>query len=199
MPDVIAAPAAAATPNPADLAAVIQPAAAVVEPAATVVQPVVEDAAAKAAKATADAAAKATADAAAKTAADAAAKTAREAVEKELRPTVEKEQLTKLVDAAKKQAEKWTNDAKTDKEIGGEQFDASLVSAKSVLTAFGNEGFKSYLETTGLGNHPEMIRLLTKVAKAIGPDKLLSGGQGANQGGAKSIADVMYPNQAKKA
>lgn len=161
---VVAAPVAAVTPSPASPVA-----APVAAPAAAVVPPVVD---------------------AAKQAADAAA--LRTTVEKELRGTVETEQLAKFTAAAKKQGEDWANAAKTDAEIGGVNFDSNLVSAKNVLNTYATPEFKSFLETTGLGNHPSMIKLLVKVAKAVGEDKLLAGGQGSGQAQAKSAAEVLY-------
>lgn len=163
MPNEPAAPVAAVTQSPAD------PAAAVVVAAPAAPAVVVDPA---------------------KQAADAAA--LRTTVEKELRGTVETEQLAKFTAAAKKQGEDWANAAKTDAEIGGVNFDSNLVSAKNVLNTYATPEFKSFLETTGLGNHPSMIKLLVKVAKAVGEDKLLAGGQGSGQAQAKSAAEVLY-------
>lgn len=117
-------------------------------------------------------------------------------IEKELRTAVEKEQLDKFTAAAKDQVSKWETAAKTDPEIGGDKFDANIVAAKSVLGKFGNEAFTKYLNETGLGSHPEMIRMMIKIAKEFGEDKLLAGGAGAGQAQAKSTAEVLYPNQA---
>lgn len=172
---------AAATQSPADPAAVV--AAVTATPAAVVAAP------AAAAAVVADPA---------KVEAD--KKAERAAIETELRGNVEKETLAKFTDAAKKQADAWQTSAKTDAEIGGANFDATLISAKNVIGAYGNEAFKTFLNTTGLGNHPEMIRLLSKVAKAVGEDKLLAGGAGAGQGNAqKTAGEVLYPNQKKAA
>lgn len=174
---------AAATQSPADPAAVVAAVTApvvapVVAPAAVVTAPVVPDAA----KVEAD------------------KKAERVAIETELRGNVEKETLAKFTDAAKKQADAWQASAKTDAEIGGANFDTTLVAAKNVLNVYGNPAFTTFLNTTGLGNHPEMIRLLSKVAKAVGEDKLLAGGAGAGQGNAqKTAGEVLYPNQKKAA
>lgn len=90
----------------------------------------------------------------------------------------------------------WVEQAKTDKEIGGEKFDSTVTSAKAAIKKFGNERFLEALNFSGLGNHPEMIRFLNNVAKAFGEDKLVIGSPGS--GDAKvSIADKLFPNQNK--
>lgn len=64
----------------------------------------------------------------------------------------------------------WADQARADPEIGGNKFDATLASAKSALTRFGTPELNSYLETSGAGNHPEVIRLMAKVGAMIGED-----------------------------
>lgn len=87
----------------------------------------------------------------------------------------------------------WVNSAKADKEIGGDKFDASVTGAKQALAKFGNDGFKEALSLTGMGNHPEMVRFLFKVSKAMAEDKPVTG-QTAGEKPA-SIAKLLFPNQ----
>lgn len=88
----------------------------------------------------------------------------------------------------------WVNEAKADKEFGGQNFNASLGLAKNALKAFGTPKLNEALEFSGMGDHPELIRFLTKVGKAIGEDSLKFGHAGQSQP-KKDASDVLYPNE----
>ena len=96
-----------------------------------------------------------------------------------------------LAEAHVQQVEQWLEAARTDKEIGGAQFDASVSIAKKALDSFGTPELKAALDDSGLGNHPEVIRLLANIGKRISEDglaSLQSGGGGAK----RSPAEVLY-------
>lgn len=95
-----------------------------------------------------------------------------------------KEEAQQLLDlslqAQEKQAEtyratqaQWIEQAKSDKEFGGTQFDENSAVANKALDAFGTPELITLLRTTGFGNHPEVIRAFVKVGKAVGEDKLV--------------------------
>ena len=94
----------------------------------------------------------------------------------------------KMLEAA---TAEWGNAAKTDKEFGGDKFDESLATAKSFLTEFGTPEITQLLNQSGLGNHPEVIRLFYRAGKALGPDRVITGQ--ASTGAGNSIAQRMYP------
>lgn len=75
---------------------------------------------------------------------------------------------------------KWAEDAQNDKEIGGDKFDATLGAARAFLsnTELVAPAFKDFLETTGLGNHPEMIRMVARIAPHFASDTPVTGGGG---------------------
>lgn len=91
--------------------------------------------------------------------------------------------------------ENWVKEAKADKEIGGKKFDTSVDLAKQAISKFGTDEFKEALNFSGLGNHPEMIRFLSNVAKGFGEDKMVSG-DAANEG-PRDPADILFPNHNK--
>lgn len=103
--------------------------------------------------------------------------------------------IQQMQEQAAERVAQWAEDAKADKEIGGEKFDTSLQSAKNALTRFGNDGLTQFLEETGLGNHPEMIRAFAKIDAAISEDQLDDSG---GQGGQRSVADKLYPSMRKE-
>lgn len=90
---------------------------------------------------------------------------------------------------------KWGEDARTDKEFGGTNFDANVGLANKVLTKYGTPQLRQTLNETGVGNHPEIIRLLVKIGKDISEDAITPGGSPAATG-ETSAAKRLYPNMA---
>jgi hypothetical protein len=71
------------------------------------------------------------------------------------------------------QRKAWLNDAKADKEIGGSNWDATMQDSARALDRLGfpkGSPLRSALDESGFGNHPEMIRLIARVGKAVGED-----------------------------
>jgi hypothetical protein len=81
--------------------------------------------------------------------------------------------------------------AKADKEIGGEKFDESVGIAKLAMDAYFTPEFSKFLNDTGLGNHPEMIRGLHKAGIPLKPDGWVPGQKGTK---APSTAQGFYNN-----
>lgn len=94
-------------------------------------------------------------------------------------------------------ADKWFEDAKSDKEIGGNNFKANVELAKRALGHFASENMIKVLNDTGLGNNPELIRTFMKVGKLLGDDKLITASHHAGSGKA-SVADRLYPTTKQK-
>lgn len=87
-----------------------------------------------------------------------------------------------------KQVADWGDAVKTDKEIGGDKFDANLTKAKQALDKFGSPELRQFLETSGMGNNPELIRAFYKVGAAMSEDTLAT----SNETGQRSAAEVLY-------
>lgn len=86
----------------------------------------------------------------------------------------------------------WSTKAKADPEFGGDKFEENVGVAKKALERFGSPEFNEWLRTTGLGNHPELIRTFFRAGKAISEDGFVPG-RGGQQGDG-SIAQRMFPN-----
>lgn len=87
-----------------------------------------------------------------------------------------------------KQTADWADAAKTDKEYGGDKFEANMTRAKQALEKFGTPELREYLESTGMGNNPELIRAFYKVGAAMSEDTLVT----SNETGQRSAAEVLY-------
>lgn len=102
--------------------------------------------------------------------------------------------VTKQQEAAAKMQAQWIEASKTDKEFGGEALSENLGVAKRALEAFASPELRTMLNTSGLGNHPEVIRLFNRVGKAISEDGRVVTGSRANA--PTDPARRLFPNQA---
>lgn len=84
--------------------------------------------------------------------------------------------------------EQWAADVKADKEIGGDKLPSNLSAAQRALDQFGTPELKEYLNTTGLGNHPDLVKTFVKIGKAMSEDGMVTGGND----GQRSAAEVLY-------
>lgn len=99
-------------------------------------------------------------------------------------PMVQQQQ----VEAWQKTTEQWAADVKADKEIGGDKLTGNLSAAQRALAQFGTHELKEYLEGTGLGNHPELVKAFVKIGKAMSEDGMVTG----KESGQRSAAEVLY-------
>lgn len=92
----------------------------------------------------------------------------------------------------------WAESARTDKEFGGDKLNDNLVVAKKALDSFGSPELRKLLNESGLGNHPEMIRMMYRAGKAISEDRFVGGTRGGQKSGPKGfndLASALYSNQ----
>ena len=77
----------------------------------------------------------------------------------------------------------WREQAKADKEIGGERLAAAQATAQQALKQFGDADLRALLKSPSpenpnglaIGNHPAVLRFLNRVGKAIADPTLLQG------------------------
>lgn len=98
---------------------------------------------------------------------------------------------TRQAEAHAQLVETWTEQVKTDKEIGGDKLDENLGVARKAIDTFGSPELKALLNSTGLGNHPEVVKLAFKVGKAISEDRFV---QGSPKGAETDVAKKLFPN-----
>lgn len=94
--------------------------------------------------------------------------------------------------------QQWREAAKTDKEFGGEKFDENLAVAKTAISTFASPALQELLNTSPLGNHPEILRMFWKVGQTLKDDKIETGGSGAKGAAEKHPSEVLYPSMLKK-
>lgn len=97
---------------------------------------------------------------------------------------------------AKTVGEDWPKQAKDDPEIGGAKWDATASNAVRAVKTLGTPALKEYLDASGGGNHPELIRFMSKVGAMIKEDDPAIG----NAAGKVAVdrVDVLYPDDKPK-
>ena len=91
------------------------------------------------------------------------------------------------------QVEQWAADTKADKEIGGDKLTVSVGHAQKALDTFASKEFREFLDSTGLGNHPEMVRAFAKVGKLMSEDSFVTGqGNGSPK---NDLVEAFYPSK----
>jgi hypothetical protein len=89
-----------------------------------------------------------------------------------------------------KQVESWSADVNKDPELSKPEVQAD---ARKAVETFGSPELKTLLNSTGMGNHPELVRLMAKIGKAISEDKVLGKSEGGNKP-ARDAASILYGN-----
>ncbi|MTH65069.1 hypothetical protein [Paracoccus shanxieyensis] len=86
----------------------------------------------------------------------------------------------------------WTQELRDDKEFGGERFDQSVATAVKGIEAVGSPELRSLLDTTGMGNHPSIVRAFQKVGQLVADAPFATGTVPASA--PKGMGARMYPN-----
>lgn len=73
----------------------------------------------------------------------------------------------------------------------GEKFSANLDLAKGVIRKFGDEKFMQYIEGSGMGNNPQLVKMLSKIGSMMLEDKALgSGSEFGLKDGTRAVAEI---------
>ena len=117
----------------------------------------------------------------------------------------------KQTEAWGKTVQGWADSAKADEEIGGTRWDDTVKTAVGFMGKFTTEAGRDYLNSTGAGNHPEMIRMARNAGKELarleaenaslkkqltGEDNPATGGAGGSSKPADA-ANILFPTEAK--
>ncbi len=104
---------------------------------------------------------------------------------------------TKRAEEFKNMQAEWKTQAEQDKEIGGSNYEQNLAVANQALSKVGTPELTSLIDSSGFGNHPEVIRLFYKIGVAIGEDKVVTGANAGQQADTKDPVNF-YSNSNMK-
>lgn len=92
----------------------------------------------------------------------------------------------------------WVSDVKADGEIGNLDEVKRTVGRFLDDPAFAGPKTREGFEVTGSGNHPEVIRFIYRMAKALGEGTHVTGNSPVRQVTDRSLAERIYPNLAER-
>lgn len=92
------------------------------------------------------------------------------------------------------QVEAWVGELKNDKTFGGANFDGNVKIAQKAMADFGSPELKQMLETSGLGSHPEVVRLFHRIGQQLSEGSVHR--TTSDIPAERSLAERMYPNLA---
>jgi hypothetical protein len=72
----------------------------------------------------------------------------------------------------KSEGARWKSEVEADKDLGGKNLTQTIANTKRVMDRFAPEGspMRSLLNETGYGNHPEFVRFVNAIGKAMAED-----------------------------
>lgn len=88
----------------------------------------------------------------------------------------------------------WSEQAHNDREIGGAKYDENLAFARQALKAVGTPELYNALELTGTGDHPEFIRVFSKIGREVAEGRLDFGKGNPTPETSRDPAKTLYPN-----
>lgn len=103
-----------------------------------------------------------------------------------------------VAESVDRQANTWLEQTQNDKEIGGAAFNENRALALRVVEKFGSESLKKEMNRLGYGNHPEWVRIFSKIGKHFSDDKAVFPGNSNPGTVEKSKEEIFYPNMFKQ-
>lgn len=102
--------------------------------------------------------------------------------------------ISKQYEDHQSQVEEWAKQVRADKELGGDKLKETLEVARRAIDKYGSPELKSLLDTTGLGNHPEVVKFVHAIGKEISEDGFVQGSLKRANDAAQSAAKKLFPN-----
>lgn len=99
----------------------------------------------------------------------------------------------KQVEAFNQLTSGWAEQAKNDKEYGGDKFEESIGVAQAAISKLGTPELKQLLDDHGVGNHPEMIRFMVRVGELTRED--VPGGDANAVTPEQNQVNLLYPSK----
>lgn len=91
--------------------------------------------------------------------------------------------VSRQASASEAQKTKWAEDAKADKELGGDKLQETLKVCKRAMDKFApkDSPLAKFFDESGYGNHPEVIRLFFKLGQTMKEDRPNHGSDGGSE------------------
>lgn len=82
---------------------------------------------------------------------------------------------------------------KSDRDLGGENLSKTKMYVGTVMDKYGTQELRSFLNESGLGSNPELVRVFAKIGRDLSPDDFVAGRGHSNNESSIEQAKRMYP------
>lgn len=94
--------------------------------------------------------------------------------------------------------DEWRAATRADPEIGGAKLTESMGHAHRFLQSFASPELREMLSKPGLGDHPEIVRMVVKAGRALSADKFVAGSGGVGPSNSEeAILSKLYPSHTR--
>lgn len=85
----------------------------------------------------------------------------------------------------------WVDSFKNDKEFGGSKWSETEADLSRAMKRFADDGLRKALDESGLGDHPDVLRFVARIGKAMREDSI-AGGAGGTSAKKPTLLDQLY-------
>lgn len=105
--------------------------------------------------------------------------------------------VRKQLDQIVKVRTEWKATSTADKEFGGKDYEANLAVALRGIKAHATPELEEFFRTSGVSEHPEVIRMFYRLGKLVKEDdgKVGEGGKTGGSGQPRQLKDRLYPGK----
>ncbi len=91
----------------------------------------------------------------------------------------------------------WESQTKNDELVGGQDFERKLSIARTAVDRFGDQGLRDYLDESGMGSNPHVVRWMYRAGQFAADDRYIQPGSGAGSLSPEARARRLYDNTYK--
>jgi len=108
--------------------------------------------------------------------------------------TQKQSEVTQAKTQLETQHSEWVSAIKTDPEIGGKNLETTTKHAQAAVARYATPELKALLNQTGLGSHPELVKVFAKIGKSMSETPIVIGSQPSAP---DNKARQVYPSMSK--
>ncbi len=101
------------------------------------------------------------------------------------------------LEAQRAEVQGWEEKARADQDLGGPDFERKLAVAQTAIDRFGDKELRDFLDFSGIGSHPAVVRWMLRVGEATADDRFIPPGRASGPLSPEARARRLYDNTYK--
>ncbi len=86
----------------------------------------------------------------------------------------------------------WKSKGQSDPEFGGARYQQTTSEAQALVARYGDPELTQFLETTGIGNHPGLLRMFARIGKHFSEANIISPTGDGGTGGKQPLEKLLW-------